>query len=235
MAHTRTAFKWAAGALAFAATACAGYAGVTWLRYGHPARARDEETDPLLDRFIPVYDVVDRHHIEVAAPADVVYSVACEQNLMELPIVRAIFKAREVILGSDPDTAPHPRGLLALTTSIGWGVLSEAPRREIVVGAVTQPWRANVVFRSLPPDDFIAFNEPDHVKIVWTLRADPVDDNASIFRTETRALATDPMARSKFRRYWSFLSPGIIVIRRASLCPLKAQAEHHWARRQTTA
>ena len=63
------------------------------------------------------------------------------------------------------------------------------------------------------------------MKIVWTLRADPVNTAQSIFRTETRAVATDPEARRKFRRYWSFLSPGIIVIRWMTLGPLKADAE----------
>ena len=93
------------------------------------------------------------------------------------------------------------------------------------MGAVTQPWKANVVFRALPPEEFAAFNDPDYVKIVWTLRADPVDAVHSIFRTETRAIATDAAARRNFRRYWSFLSPGIIVIRWMSLGPLKADAE----------
>jgi hypothetical protein len=46
-----------------------------------------------------------------------------------------------------------------------------------------------------------------------------------VFRTETRAIATDALARTKFRRYWSFLSPGIIAIRRIMLTPLKADAE----------
>jgi hypothetical protein len=77
----------------------------------------------------------------------------------------------------------------------------------------------------LPPDDFTAFNQPGYVKIVWTLRADPVDAIRSTFRTETRAIATDAYARRIFRRYWSFLSPGIIVIRWLSLGPLKADAE----------
>jgi hypothetical protein len=63
------------------------------------------------------------------------------------------------------------------------------------------------------------------VKIVWTLRADPVGAADSIFRTETRVMTTDPAARTKFRRYWSFLSPGIILIRWISLGPLKAEVE----------
>ena len=148
---------------------------------------------------------------------------------MGLPVVRSIFKARELILGSEPDAGTHPRGLLELMKAIGWGVLAEVPGREIVMGAVTQPWQANVVFRPLPPDRFATFDEPRYVKIVWTLRAAPVGAHASIFRTETRAVATDAYARAKFRRYWSFLSPGIIVIRWASLRPLKAAAERRAA------
>ena len=52
------------------------------------------------------------------------------------------------------------------------------------MGAVTQPWQANVVFRPLPPEQFAAFNEPGYVKIAWTLRADSDGAAESIFRTE---------------------------------------------------
>jgi hypothetical protein len=233
-AHIR-ALKWAAGALGIAAGAYAGYVGVTWLRYGHPAPSRADDADSLLDRLMPLYDVVERHRVRVAAPADISCAAAGEQDLMALPVVRAIFKAREVVLGSEPDTAIHPHGLLALTKSIGWGVLAEVPGREVVMGAVTQPWEANVVFRPLPPHEFVGFDEPGYVKIVWTLRADPIGADASIFRTETRAVATDAAARAKFRRYWSLLSPGIVLIRWASLRPLRAEAERRARRRPLAA
>jgi hypothetical protein len=223
--HIRRTLTWTAGALGLAAGTYAGYAAITWLRYGHPASATTDDADPLLDRFMPVYDVAERHHVRVDAPADIVFAAASEQDLMALPVVRAIFKARELLLNSEPDTAARPHGLLAFTKSIGWGVLAEVPGREVVMGAVTQPWEANVVFLSLPPDEFAAFYRPDHVKIVWTLRSDPISASASTFRTETRAVATDATARARFRRYWSFLSPGIILIRWASLRPLKADAE----------
>jgi hypothetical protein len=111
----------------------------------------------------------------------------------------------------------------------GWGVLADVPNREVVVGAVTKPWEPNPVFRALPPDEFASFSEPGYVKIAWTLRADPIGEAASIFRTETRALATDPGARTRFRRYWAFLSPGIVLIRRMSLAPLKREAERRAA------
>ena len=97
--------------------------------------------------------------------------------------------------------------------------------REIVLGTVTQPWIADVVFRAVSPDAFAAFDEPGYVKIVCTLRADPISAAESVFRTETRVEPTDPTAREKFRKYWSLVSPGIVLIRLMSLKRLKAEAE----------
>jgi hypothetical protein len=223
--------KWLAAGSALAALGYAGYAAVTWRRYGHVTPPAAGEQDPLLDRFMPTYDVVDRHHVEIAAPAAVTLEVAGEMDLSGSMITRAIFKGRELILGATPDEAPRPRGLLAQVQSLGWGVLADVPGREIVVGAVTRPWEANVTFRAIPPEAFATFSEPDYVKIVWTLRADPVGEGRSVFRTETRAVATDAHARARFRTYWAFLSPGIVIIRHAMLQPLKAEAERRSADR----
>jgi hypothetical protein len=122
----------------------------------------------------------------------------------------------------------QPRAFVPQMRAIGWGVLAEIPGREIVMGAVTRPWEPNVVFRAVPAADFAAFREPGFVKIAWTLRADPAGPGASVFRTETRATATDAGARARFRVYWALASPGIELIRRASLGPLGRDA----ARRQ---
>ena len=139
--------------------------------------------------------------------------------------------SREILLGAAPDDRPRPAGLVAEMQALGWGVLADVPGREVVVGAVTRPWEANVVFRALPPDQFAAFSEPGYVKIAWTLRAEPTSPSASVFLTETRALATDTAARERFRTYWSFLSPGIILIRLAVLAPVKREAERRDGRR----
>jgi hypothetical protein len=207
-----------------AAGAYGAYAAVSWYRYGRIRRAGRHQ-DELLDRFMPAYEVVERHHIRVAAPAALTLQAAREQDLFQLPLVRAIFRTREIVVGATPDQRPQPRGLVAATLALGWGILADVPDRELVVGAVTKPWEPNVTFHSLPPDEFAVFGEPGFVKIAWTLRADPVDDETSIFRTETRAVATDASARSRFRRYWAFVSPGIALIRRLSLQPLKHEAE----------
>jgi hypothetical protein len=221
----RSAAQWVGAGAALAAGAYAAYVGVAWARYGHAARPHGDDEDRLLDRFMPTYDVAERHHITVAAPAHVTLAAAREFKLGQQPVVRGIFKARQWLLGSAPDQQGRPQGLLAEVRALGWVVLEEIPHREIVVGAVTRPWEANVTFRSIPADQFAAFQEPGYVKIVWTLGADPIDTDRSTFRTETRAVATDAVARNKFRRYWSLLSPGIILIRWAALKPVKTAAE----------
>jgi len=115
--------------------------------------------------------------------------------------------------------------------SIGWVVLAEQPGREIVLGSVTQPWLAAPVFRSISANEFRGFAEPGYVKIAWTLRADPVSASSSIFHTETRVCTTDSEARMRFRRYWSFVAPGVELIRLVMLLPLKHDAERRMVRR----
>lgn len=42
---------------------------------------------------------------------------------------------------------------------------------------------------------------------------------------QTRVMTTDPTARTKFRWYWARFSPGIVLIRRIMLGPMKTEAE----------
>jgi hypothetical protein len=177
---------------------------------------------------MPVYDVAERHEIPVAAPAATALETAKDVELEGPRLVRTIFAARARLLRSAPDEAARPRGLLEKTKSLGWGVLAERRGREIVVGAATKPWEANPVFRALPPDEFAAFAEPGYVKIAWTLSAVDAPGGGSVFRTETRAVATDTGSRRKFRRYWALLSPGIRLIRSALLRQLGPAAERAW-------
>lgn len=188
------------------------YVASTWYRYGR--RGREGPSEPLLDRFFPRYEVRECHARPVAASAELTLAAAKEISLQQSPVIRAILAVRSIPsrLKGTPQRRDD-RGLLEQTQSIGWGVLAERPGREIVMGAVTQPWKADVVFRSLPPEEFAAFAEPGCVKIAWTLAVEPTGPSSCMFRTETRAIATDPDSRAKFRRYWAFLSPGILLIR----------------------
>jgi hypothetical protein len=221
--------RWTRAFGAAVAAAVGGYGGwavVAFARYGGPHRRGPDEQDGLLDAFIPKYDVYERHTIVVEALPDVTLAAARNQDMFSSPLINAIFKARQWAMGSSPEAPLRQHGLLGSMLAIGWRVLAEVPGREIVVGAVTRPWQANVTFRGIAPEQFAAFHEPDYVKIVWTLRADPINDGTrTLFCTETRAVATDEDAARRFRRYWALASPGISMIRRLGLPTLKATAE----------
>jgi hypothetical protein len=227
-----TAARWTALCLGLTAASYATYVGVTWRCYGKAKKPRPDDADSLLDQFMPKYEIVERHKVHVCASAPITFSAAAEMELEQSTPVRAIFKGREWLMGSEELNADHPRGFLSQVKSLGWGVLAEIPNREVVMGAVTKPWLANPVFRTLPPSEFTAFSEPDYVKIIWSLRVDPLSSGESVFRTETRATTTDAAARAKFRRYWALLSPGIILIRLFSLRLVKTDAERR-ARNQS--
>ena len=219
-----SAIKWLGAAAALSASAYGAFAGITWLSYGHAKLLKRKGADPLLDVFMPNYDVIERHSIGVEAPPETTLLAATEMNVDKQFAIRAIFKGRELLLRSKPDHKFHPDRMLAAMQSFGWGVLAELPGREIVLGGATKPWESSPVRRAVPPDDFAAFDEPD-VKIVFTIRADNAGSGNSVFRTETRAIATDPVSRAKFRRYWTFLLPSIIAIRRLMLPAVKREAE----------
>jgi hypothetical protein len=220
-----SAARWVAAGAALAATGYAASVASAWYRFGRTAPGAPEDDDPLLDTFLPEYEIVERHHVRVAASPEITLAAAGEVDLQESALVRGIFKTRALVMGAPPDVRARPRGLLAEVRALGWAQLAEIPGREVVVGAVTQPWRADVVFRPVPAPEFAAFREPGYVKIAWTLRADPAGAGESIFRTETRAFSTDAEARARFRRYWSLVSPGIVLIRLMLLGPVKAAAE----------
>ena len=212
-----------AGSAAAALLAAVGYVAVTWSRYGRVAQGGDE--DELLDRFMSDYDVRERHEIRVAAPVEVTFASARGLELHRSPLIRGIFRARELLMGAAARGRSPQRPFLDEVLTLGWRILAEEPDREIVLGAATQPWKADVVFRGMPPEEFAAFDQAGYVKIIWTLAATPLGPRDSVFRTETRARATDPESRARFRRYWTVVSPGIRLIRRETLRLVKREAE----------
>ena len=195
---------------------------VVWARYGHPARSGP--SDPLLDSAMPVYEVRELHAIRIAASPARAFAAARALDLERSWIVRAIFRGRELAFALPPQR-PAPRPFVESMLSIGWGLVAERPGRELVFAAVTQPWRANVVFRPLERAQFVAFDSADYVKIAWTLAVDSLGPEESRFRTETRVVTTDAAARARFRRYWALFSPGIVLIRWVAVRLVRDEAE----------
>lgn len=203
-----------------------GRVAATWFRYGRVTKTGTPDT--LLDRFLPECEVLERHQTHVDAPVEITYAAARALDLQGSPVVRAIFRGRELLMHAAPTDEREPQPLVDEVLSIGWGVLAQEPGRELVLGAVTQPWEADVRFRALPPDEFATFDAPGYAKIAWTIRAEPLGPATSRFVTETRVATTDDDARKHFRRYWTMVSPGVRLIRRESLRLVRLEAERRY-------
>jgi hypothetical protein len=182
----------------------------------------------VLEQLIPRPDMQDRRQITIRAPAAMVLEVARTFDLQSIFLIRAIFWLRAKMLGAKMETPPRRLGLVADMLALGWVRLAEEHNHFFVAGAACQPWRAQVVFSRIPPEQFAAFADPDRVKIAWTLEAEVLGPALTRFATETRAAATDDQARKKFRRYWRAFGIGAMLIRRLLLPALRRLAERHW-------
>lgn len=182
-----------------------------------------------LDRFIPQPDVRERFEILIRAPAGLVMDVASNFDMQSLPLVKAIFWLREKVLRSGRHAPRRPQGILEEMQALGWGLLAEQRGRLFICGARCQPWLANVTFSALNADDFRAYAEPGQVKIAWTLETDELGPALTRFAQETRAVATDEAARTRFLRYWRWARFGIVSIRLLLLPAIRRAAERRWA------
>ena len=218
----KRAVSFVGGSVGAAAVLGLGYLTLNWYRYGRASL--DGPSDPLLDRFLPDFEVIERHEVLVMAPVYQTFAAACAIDFQASRLVRALVGARGLALGS-ARTGHRTTTTLEDFQAMGWERLAEDPGHEIVLGTVTQPWLANVRFQPVAAADFAAFAAPGYVKIVFSLAAEPRGVGKSLFRTETRAAATDAAARRRFRRYWAFVSPGVRMVRRELLRLVRHDAE----------
>ena len=170
------------------------------------------------DKYMPVFDVRERHEILVPDSAARAYGALRRVDFSRSRLIRTIFGIRTLPAYFRHQPWGTPEGpFVDQAIAMGWVVLEESPGHEFVAGAATQPWAATVKFTSIAPGHFLSFSAPGFVKIVWGFSAEPSQSGATILATETRAVATDLIARARFLRYWLFVSPGIRLIRRVAL------------------
>jgi hypothetical protein len=156
-----------------------------------------------------------------------VFDVAMHFDLQSRALVRAIFRLRELLLGTTRGDRPAA-GLVAETRRLGWGILRYRQGRTLVMGSVTRPWEADVVFRPIAAEQFADFAAPGLVKICWTIEADPLGAARTRFASETRVVATDAVSRARFLRYWRWAKFGIVAIRWLLLPAIRREAERRF-------
>ena len=179
----------------------------------------------LIDEFLPHYDVVEHHQIDVDAPVDRAYRAVKELDLARSPIVLALLFARglpHLFTG-----AVKPKRQLRLDDIVesGFVVLGEEPERELVLGIVGKFWQLSSGVLRIQPDEFTGFDTPGFAKAAWNFVVSARPAGGSRVETETRVVCTDDDARRQFSRYWWLIGRFSALIRRVMLGDIKRSAE----------
>jgi hypothetical protein len=192
------------------------------------ARSESGRAPALIDAYLPAFDVRDYRATRVAAEPAAAYAAFRSLDLKRSRLVRLLFSIRtlpEWFRERRSVSNPPYASFLDEALAVGWTILEEAPGRELVVGAVTQPWAPVVRFHGLPAAEFVEFAQPGFTRIAWSIAARPAEPGMTELVTETRVAATDPVSRKRFRRYWFFVNPGIRLIRILSLRLIRRDLE----------
>src|SRR4029453_19221793 len=98
----------------------------------------------VLDRLVPTFQAVERHSTMIAASADQVWDALAQVTVGELRLFRLLMGLRVLpgrLLGSPRARFDAHESLLDWAVRFGFTILGEEVRRELVVGAIAQPWR----------------------------------------------------------------------------------------------
>jgi hypothetical protein len=182
---------------------------------------RPEETSALA-RLMPGARLVEVSGCDVAADPARAWEHLRRGDLGGPRLIRALFALRALpdrLSGRDR-TPLRMRidDLVSTPEAPGFGVLINAPPREVVVGAIGQVWRPNIRFVHVEDaESFAAFTAPGYVRVAWALRVAPRRAGGSRVEVEVRVDATDPGSWRRFRRYFALVGPGSQLVRRSLL------------------
>ena len=115
----------------------------------------------LMDQFLPRYDHAVVHADVFRAPRAQCYGAASELDLFRAPLVRALLGIRglpqrvvRTLSGrKGATTLDRSRRTFRLKdmVGLGWIMLGETPGVEMVLGQVSQPWKAVAAATDAPP------------------------------------------------------------------------------------
>jgi uncharacterized protein YndB with AHSA1/START domain len=190
----------------------------------------EDHAQSVLDRYLPEFDVRERHSRLLHADVGSVQAAIGQTDLTGIPVVRALLVLRafpgrvRARLGGRATPVPPPFTLADMPRA-GWTPLAEGPE-EVAFGTLTHPWRIGdeaplVVDR----ESFAAFSTPGYAKIAFSIRADPDGPHRTRVSTETRVATTDPRSRRRFAAYWVIVGPVSALIRRLILRRLATHVE----------
>lgn len=167
---------------------------------------------PAIDRFLPKFDFYESHSRQINVTPEKAYESLQTLDFAQSPLIRFLFLIRGLRSVKFSDTRK------IFTT------LAEDPPREIVLGLIGRPWKIMGDLQTIPADQFIAFHEPNYVKMVWDFRFEP-NTQGTLVSTETRIQAMDEASNRKFGWYWFFVHSFSGLVRKEMLRLIAKGAE----------
>ncbi len=174
----------------------------------------------LIDSFAPVPDAAEEHSIQITANPEVVYQALWTTDFGRSWIVKGLLIFRSLpkyLLRPARRTQGARRITLQTIIDAGFGVLAEAPNREIVLGVTGPFWRPVGNVLPFNAENFRGAVPPGVACAVWNFAVEDVGDERTILSTETRIVCGDTSSRRKFRAYWLFVRPFSGLIRHLML------------------
>lgn len=176
----------------------------------------------LIDEFMPKWDVRERHHVRINAPAREIYAATQRMDLRGAYLTNFLLKLRGI-----PASDEFSRDDFL---KMNFVLLGETKGEEFLLGLIGEFWQPTGNLRRFARDDFVRFNEPGYAKAVWNFSLDEMANGAFRLNTETRVFCTDAASRLRFRLYWFFIGAFSGLIRREILCVIKKAAERSYQR-----
>ena len=171
---------------------------------------------PLIDDWLPEFDVGERH--DVAVPVDPARALELALGSPAAPdrIVRALISGRGMVARDET--------IERFFAAHRFVVLDRTPT-QWVAGAVGAVWRPRGgLVRLDDAEAWRASSVPGTIKGAVDFRAERIPGGARL-TTETRVKATDARARRAFRLYWLAIGPFSALIRRRWLAAVMASAK----------
>jgi hypothetical protein len=181
----------------------------------------------LIDEFLPVFEFVERHAVDVRAPRVAVDGALRRVDLAESRLIRALLWLRGLPARRSADARAPARTRLTLDTleRRGFTRLADRPEEEVVFGVVGRFWAASGGRAAVDAAGFKAFARPGVAKAAWNFALASNADGTTRLSTETRIHCPDRASLRRVRVYWLAVRPGSGLIRRAVLRAVKRLAE----------
>ena len=171
----------------------------------------------LIDDFLPVYDVTERHQVIIAGSLGEVYAAIRRLDIGGARFTPWLFRLRGL---------PAPSAFtLDELLKMRFILLGERENAELLLGVVGKFWKVCGELRRLDAEGYQRFDEAGYAKAAWNFSLTQAAPTRVLLRTETRVRCLDARSRLRFRMYWALVGPFSGLIRREMLQQIKRTVE----------